>query len=556
MCNWVLIGLRLLVGLDLQALLGLDLVLSKVIETISCTSESKPLALPCGRTSRLDSGVRSGTLVGQGSAVIETADADYLPRMLVDPYMASGSGLHVDPTKVRIGEKKIKEGQVPLLESTRGRVVPLAGVNKQGNQDDNVQDIGHDVVVEEGAVDGQENPVNTDIVRIEDEVPAIVADKPKGTRKKMKTASGASGSVLPPKRLREDHGTSGDVGASTAEKSLVVLQDLLECSTLAFEVGVTATAIVPFITSSVTPTPEREIGGRTNSILGPNLRTQHPAERFVISSDPSHHSSANAADDEVTSFVRSFVPPPPVLTAVVATTAIVGATSTSVHESSTGPVQRNIFRDSASPSTAGVDIAGPSQPADAEVSTDTFYISQEMDSETLQQTYVPKWNVINDSAFDDLKFNVGVARQACFSAEVRLRSEHNNRERKKFERKCQRQVDLLKEKDTEIANLKAQLFLKEAGATEAIRLSSQVVAIKGTEAARVNRLRSLKGQNATLKGQVAALEFATAIKDTELASSNTQITKLTQDLSNFQLSCDELCVKAASFEYEKDKLID
>ncbi|GJS58657.1 hypothetical protein Tco_0653441 [Tanacetum coccineum] len=148
------------------------------------------------------------------------------------------------------------------------------------------------------------------------------------------------------------------------------------------------------------------------------------------------------------------------------------------------------------------------------------------------------------------------ARQACFSAEVRLRSEHNNRERKKFERKCQRQVDLLKEKDTEIANLKAQLFLKEAGATEAIRLSSQVVAIKGTEAARVNRLRSLKGQNATLKGQVAALEFATAIKDTELASSNTQITKLTQDLSNFQLSCDELCVKAASFEYEKDKLID
>ncbi|GKD89159.1 hypothetical protein Tco_1364666, partial [Tanacetum coccineum] len=227
---------------------------------------------------------------------------------------------HVDPTKVRIGEKKIKEGQVPLLESTRGRVVPLAGVNKQGNQDDNVQDIGHDVVVEEGAVDGQENPVNTDIVRIEDEVPAIVADKPKGTRKKKKTSSGASGSVLPPKRLREDHGTSGDVGASTIEKSLVVLQDLLECSTLAFEVGVTATAIVPFITSSVTPTPEREIGGRTNSILGPNLRTQHPAERFVISSDPSHHSSANAADDEVTSFVRSFVPPPPVLTAVVATT--------------------------------------------------------------------------------------------------------------------------------------------------------------------------------------------------------------------------------------------
>ncbi|GJZ77609.1 reverse transcriptase domain-containing protein [Tanacetum coccineum] len=58
MRDWVLIGLRLLVGLDLQALLGLNLVLNKVVEMISCTSESKPLALPWGRTPRLDSGVR------------------------------------------------------------------------------------------------------------------------------------------------------------------------------------------------------------------------------------------------------------------------------------------------------------------------------------------------------------------------------------------------------------------------------------------------------------------------------------------------------------------
>ncbi|GJQ91330.1 hypothetical protein Tco_0002469 [Tanacetum coccineum] len=372
---------------------------------------------------------------------------------------------HADPTKVRIGEKKIKEGQVPLLKSTRGRVVSLAG----------------------GAVDGQENPVNADIVRIEDEVPAIIADKPKGTRKKMKIASGANNFVLPPKRLMEDHGTSGDASASTAEKSLAVLQDLLECSTLAFEVGVTVAAIVPFITSSVTLIPEHEIGGRTDSIFGPNLRTQHPAERFVISSDSSRHSSANDADDEVTSIVRSSVPPPPVLTAIVATTAIVGATSTLVRESGTGPVQRRIFRDSASPSTAGVDIVGPSQPASAEVSTDTFYISQEIDSETLQQTYVPKWNVINDSALYDPK------------------------------------VDLLKEKDTEIANLKAQLSLKDAEAAKAIRLNSQVAAIEGTKAARVNELNSLKGWNTTLKGQ---------------------------------LSYDELSVKVAFIESEKDKLID
>ncbi|GJS67715.1 hypothetical protein Tco_0682280 [Tanacetum coccineum] len=61
----------------------------------------------------------------------------------------------------------------------------------------------------------------------------------------------------------------------------------------------------------------------TDSISGPNLGTRHPAERFVISLNSSHHSSTNAEDAEVTSIVRSSVPPPPVLTAAVATTAIV-----------------------------------------------------------------------------------------------------------------------------------------------------------------------------------------------------------------------------------------
>ncbi|GKB94387.1 hypothetical protein Tco_0980524, partial [Tanacetum coccineum] len=109
---------------------------------------------------------------------------------------------YADPTKVRIGEKKIEEGQVPLLESTRGRV------DARNN------------VTGEGAADGQEILVDAGIIRIEDEVPATVVNKPKGTRKKRKIASGGSGSALPPKRLREDYGTSGDAGASTAGKSL------------------------------------------------------------------------------------------------------------------------------------------------------------------------------------------------------------------------------------------------------------------------------------------------------------------------------------------------
>ncbi|GKG58241.1 hypothetical protein Tco_0592020, partial [Tanacetum coccineum] len=87
-------------------------------------------------------------------------------------------------------------------------------------------------------------------------------------------ADGASGSGLSPKKLRGDHDTSGYVGASVARKSLAALQGLLDSSTLAAEVSVTAAATVPFVTSSMTPTPKREGGGYTNSITGPNLRTQ------------------------------------------------------------------------------------------------------------------------------------------------------------------------------------------------------------------------------------------------------------------------------------------
>ncbi|GKD40934.1 hypothetical protein Tco_1261141 [Tanacetum coccineum] len=109
MCDQILIGLRLLVGLDLQALWGSDLVLNKVVEMISCTSESKLLALPWGRAPRLDSGMRvrkhvvrsmcvywedgrSGALVGKGSALIMTADTDYLPWTPVDLHVACGYG--------------------------------------------------------------------------------------------------------------------------------------------------------------------------------------------------------------------------------------------------------------------------------------------------------------------------------------------------------------------------------------------------------------------------------------------------------------------------------
>ncbi|GJX58555.1 hypothetical protein Tco_0289945 [Tanacetum coccineum] len=157
---------------------------------------------------------------------------------------------HADPTKVRIEEREVAKGEVPLLQLTRGRVVPLASVNDEGNA--NVQGAGNDNVNEEGG-------------------DAAVADQTE-LRKKRKAADGASGSGLPPQKLREDHGVSGDVSASTTGKSLIFLQGLFDRSTLAAEIGATIAATLLFVTSFVTPTPEREGGGHGDSVTGPNLR--------------------------------------------------------------------------------------------------------------------------------------------------------------------------------------------------------------------------------------------------------------------------------------------
>ncbi|GKC18877.1 hypothetical protein Tco_1021027 [Tanacetum coccineum] len=447
---------------------------------------------------------------------------------------------HVDPTKVQIGEREVREGEVLLLQLTRDRVVLLAGVNDQGNQNEVVQDEFVHVVNEKSGdaavVDqvGQSDHVvhvrGIDIVG-DDEVQSIVADKPKRVRKKRKVADGAGGSGLPPKKLKEDHGTSG-ISASTGRKSVVVLQSLLEGSTLPVEVSVTTVATLPFITSSMSLTPEH---------------------------------------DEVTSIVRSSVPPPLVLTAAVATTIIADATFAPAPRAGTKPVPRSIFRDSASTSEANQDFAGPSYPAGTKFSKNSFFMSQDVDSETLLQTYIPKWNVTNDSALNDpdicrgvidhlvphvlfsqlrsmdyeqlfVEFNVRVAHQICLSSEVRVRLEHELRGRKKFEGKCAMQADWLKEKD-------------------AIRLRGQVATVEAAKAARANELNVLKEQNSaleeekcTLEIKVAALEFADATKVAELASLTAQVAKLTKDLSELGLSYNELSVKASSFKVEKDRL--
>ncbi|GKF00811.1 hypothetical protein Tco_0027734 [Tanacetum coccineum] len=95
------------------------------------------------------------------------------------------------------------------------------------------------------------------------------------------------------------------------------------------------------------------------------------------------------------------------------------------------------------------------------------------------------------------EFNVGATQQVCLGAEVRMRTEHT-----------------LEKKETEAA--------------EAISLRSQLS---------------------------VTLESVIASKDVELASLSSQVANITDDLSGFRLSRDELNSKVASLESEKDCLV-
>nr|GEU30557.1 hypothetical protein [Tanacetum cinerariifolium] len=358
---------------------------------------------------------------------------------------------------------------------------------------------------------------------VDEELQDTAADKPEG-KKKRRRAAGANGSDYPLKKLRENDGTFGDT-------------------------NVPATATIPFVISFVTLTLEHEGGGNTDFISGPNLHTHRPSERFVISSEPSHHSSRNAADAEVTSLVRSPVPPPPMMTAAVSTTAIAGATSAQVLREGTEPVQHSRFVDSASTGAGGSDTTGPSN-----IPVRSFLLTLFIFLKRWTPRLTGRYMFVNGTMdYDQLfaEFNIGAACQMCLSSEVRLRAEHNFKERKKFERKCNRHVDL------------------------------QVFVVEATKAAQISELDSLKkrnlaleGENNTLEGQVATIESAAATKDAELASLNSQVVKhkyavsslmdttywmseqLTHDLSSLQVSCDVLGIRTDSFESQKDNLTD
>ncbi|GJT35391.1 hypothetical protein Tco_0925810 [Tanacetum coccineum] len=236
-----------------------------------------------------------------------------------------------------------------------------------------------------------------------------------------------------------DHETPS--GAFVGGKSMFAVQRLLAGAMLNAEARGGAIPTLPFVTSSVSATPEREGGDHTDFVAEPNLRTVSAPQRFIISSDSSHHSDSNVAEAEVDSLVRSSVP-------------FTGSSSAG----GTDPAMGDF-----------TDLTG----SDFLVGGIRTVINPESD---LHKTYVPQWSMTNGSRLDDgrvfremvdefaplkffasvrrmehdqlfTEFNVEAARQISLSAEVRMRAKYNVKERMRLKSVVEKKDELLKARD-------------------------------------------------------------------------------------------------------------
>ncbi|GKA27345.1 hypothetical protein Tco_0713513, partial [Tanacetum coccineum] len=316
------------------------------------------------------------------------------------------------------------EDEPRLLDTTVGRVVPLLPIAPARAKSE--LDASVDKLFDEGGSGNQAEQGDSasgghgvGIQLVSEAVETVVEDatpvQPRRQRKRKTIISDAGGPSHPPKKLKEDHGTPS--GAPVGGKSKSVVQRFLARAVQNAEVRGEPISTLPFVTSFVSATPEREDEGHTDSAIGLNLRTIGAPPRFVISSDSSHHSGANIAEAEVYSFVR---PSLPLMTVATNVTSIVDP-ATTVKEKFVGP---SVFGSDSSGGGAYHTVGGFSDLTGSDfILGDDGHTCREMVDEFSHPKF---FAFIREMEHDQLftEFNVGAARQMSLSAEVRMRAEY------------------------------------------------------------------------------------------------------------------------------------
>ncbi|GJU75005.1 hypothetical protein Tco_1266410, partial [Tanacetum coccineum] len=364
-----------------------------------------------------------------------------------------------DPMKVRVGERQRVDGELRLLETTVGRVVPLLPValaRTSGELEASVEklfgkgDGGEQVEQGDSTGGGQGFDIEPVIAAINTIVEDVAPLQPMRRKKRKTVVVDANGPSHPPKKLREDYEDLS--GPSVAGKPRSAVPRLLVGTVLNVEV-----------------------------------------------SDSSHHSGANIAKAEVDSIVRSSTL---IIATVVTTTVDAAATAKET------PVRPSLFGVGSS-SAGGIDptLGVFSDVSDSDLLIGGIRTVVEPNFD-LQKVYVPQWSVTNRSRLDDdhvCREMLDEFSPSKFFAFIR-EMEHNQLFTK-FNVGAARQVSLSAEgKGEEVDSLKAKLLVKEAEAAKAIRLRVEASKFEAVEKSLCDEVESLKKCNITLKKEKSILD--------------------------------------------------
>ncbi|GJU50398.1 hypothetical protein Tco_1219953 [Tanacetum coccineum] len=161
------------------------------------------------------------------------------------------------------------------------------------------------------------------------------------------------------------------------------------------------------------------------------------------------------------------------------------------------------------------------------------------------------------------KFNVGAARQMSLSAEVRMSAEYNIRKKKRLKSVVEKQAELLKVREKEVEDLKAQLLLKEAEAErdalgvkvtelktlamgkdrELTNLNAQITSIKDQKDNLVNQVHQPETSSSGLQEKItvyeSCIEQLEKFQDAQLKVVNDKVAKLDADVAEMACHLEE-----------------
>ncbi|GJW04240.1 hypothetical protein Tco_1563096, partial [Tanacetum coccineum] len=401
-----------------------------------------------------------------------------------------------NPTKVRIGERQRGDDEPKLLDTTVGRVVPFLPVTPAHGV--GIQPVSRAVETYIGGVVPRRQEKRKSMI--------IDSDEPSHLAKK----------------LRKDHRIP--VGIFVAGKSMPAIQRLLARAVQNDAVRGEPDPSLPFVTSFVSTMPEREDERHTDALVGANLQTITAPQRIVISSDSSYHSGTHIAETEVDSLIRSSAP---AMTTVTTVTVTAGA-ATVVKEAVVKP---SLFATGSS-SVGGTEsiLVGFSDLTGNDFLVGDIRTVIDPDSD-LQKVYVSRWNVTNGSSLDNNRDCHEMVDE--FATQI-------IKEIRRLKSIVDDQAEVLKVKEEEVKDLKAQLLLKEVEAAKAIRLRVEVSKFETAEKSLQDEIRSVKERNAALekeKGElgVRVVDLSTSVNVREQEAAALDAVVTTVKLQNDRL---------------------